>query len=226
MAAEAAKASPSSSLTTASPSVANCWTPFLDLAHMSHMYNVYPQHFYYVLAQEAAIQQAASASNYERPHKRRKVEGTSNSGQPQESTTHLWSDRRRSINFKPYSGLESVPNHPRQSQLPLKRRNDGLPAVPNYTKGSVGSSRTHVIQPDRGCTIGNLFPEILSMIFEYLDTQSKGRVAQVRQQQQQRFLIPTRCSNQYFLIHLGFQTMERCRLQEKRLERLNCHLTC
>jgi hypothetical protein len=26
---------------------------------------------------------------------------------------------------------------------------------------------TQVLQPDRGCTIGNLFPEILSMIFEY-----------------------------------------------------------
>ena len=31
------------------------------------------------------------------------------------------------------------------------------------------------------CTIGNLFPEILSTIFEYLDVPAKGRVAQVFQ---------------------------------------------
>ena len=31
------------------------------------------------------------------------------------------------------------------------------------------------------CTIGNLFPEILSTIFEYLDVPAKGRVAQVIQ---------------------------------------------
>merc|ERR1719410_486279 len=144
MAAEAAKASASSSLTTASnPIVA--WSPFLELAQLWNHHQFYPQNYYYhVLAQEVQAVQA----KYDRPpHKRRKVEAGIASKGPQESTTHLWPDRRRSINFKPYSGLESVPNHPRQSQLPLKRRNDGLPAVPNYTKGSSGSSRTQVIQP-------------------------------------------------------------------------------
>lgn len=174
MAAEAAKASSSSALTTASNPIVS-WSPFLELAQLYHQHHLYPQYYYHVLAQEVAVQ-----AKFDRPpHKRRKIEAGTASKGPQESTTHLWPDRRRSINFKPYSGLESVPNHPRQSQLPLKRRNDGLPAVPNYTKGSSGSSRTHVIQPDRGCTIGNLFPEILSIIFEYLDTQSKGRAAQV-----------------------------------------------
>ena len=171
MAAEAAKASGSQA---SNPIVANNWNTLLAFNQFYH--EVYQNPWYYVLAaKEVAVQ---AAVGYERPHKRRKTEA-SVVGQPQESTvTHLWNDRRRNI-FKPYSGLESA-NHPRQSQLPLKRRNDGLPAIPNYNKGSVGSSRTHVIQPDRGCTIGNLFPEILSIIFEYLDTQSKGRAAQVR----------------------------------------------
>ena len=213
MAAEAAKASTSSSLTTASHSVANCW-PILDPALM-YNFNLhsYPQHFYYLLAQQAVID-AHHQQTYERPpHKRRKVEGPSASiGQPKESTTHLWTERRRSINFKPYSGLESVHNHSRQSQLPLKRRNDGLPAIPNYTKGSVGSSRTPVIQPDRGCTIGNLFPEILSMIFEYLDTQSKGRVAQVRSNgiffnSNQMVLIGY--FNQFRFLHVGEMQLTR-----------------
>ena len=31
-------------------------------------------------------------------------------GQPKESTTHLWTDCRGSIHFKPYSGLEPVSN--------------------------------------------------------------------------------------------------------------------
>ena len=171
MAAEAAKASGSQA---SNPIVANNWNTLLAFNQFYH--DVYQHPLYYVLAaQEVAVQ---AAVGYEPRNKRRKIESTA-SGQPQESTvTHLWSDRRRNI-FKPYSGLESA-THPRINQQPLKRRTDGLPAIPNYTKGSVGSSRTHVIQPDRGCTIGNLFPEILSIIFEYLDTQSKGRVAQVR----------------------------------------------
>ena len=39
----------------------------------------------------------------------------------------------------------------------------------------VDKGYTHVVKT----TIGNLFPEILSIIFEYLDVPSKGRAAQV-----------------------------------------------
>ena len=47
----------------------------------------------------------------EEKEKRGKVEGPSATiGQPEESTTHLWTDWRGSIHFKPYSGLEPVSN--------------------------------------------------------------------------------------------------------------------
>ena len=63
-----------------------------------------------------------------------------------------------------------------------------LPLTKNYPRGCMilrnGDSRerveaeksyTHVVKT----TIGNLFPEILSIIFEHLDVPSKGRAAQV-----------------------------------------------
>jgi hypothetical protein len=63
-----------------------------------------------------------------------------------------------------------------------------LPLTKNHPRGCMtfrnGDSRerveveksyTHVVKT----TIGNLFPEILSIIFEYLDVPSIGRAAQV-----------------------------------------------
>merc|ERR1711879_611333 len=122
--------------------------------------------------------------------KRRKIEG-SNPVQEQQQVTNTrlsFDPRSRGrVGWKPYSDIR-LDQHgsfgpkslvrkgedPRPSKILGKRRHGDSSnhAIPNVVKN------TQVIQPDRGCTIGNLFPEILSMIFEYLDVQSKGRVAQ------------------------------------------------
>ena len=165
-----------SSNSTNSPTQ-NCWSP-LSVAAALDIYNFFGLSYYFVAA-DNAFQQAMA---YEPPRpKRRKVENLD-----QEScTTRLHHEKRgrNGVTFKPYSDIRldsssySKGLRTRELQLPLKRKHDGLSHIPT-NKGSVVKN-THVIQPDRGCTIGNLFPEILSMIFEYLDVQSKGRVAQV-----------------------------------------------
>lgn len=185
-----APAASTSSTSSQSPSVtsSSCWSQ-LSVAAALDIYNFFGLGAYYFVAADNAFQQAAAAAAAYDPQpprvKRRKIE-------VEESTTRLFDGKRNGrssgvVTFKPYSDirLDSSLNSSglrtgRELQLPLKRRHghDGLSHIPTQ-KGSVVKN-TQVIQPDRGCTIGNLFPEILSMIFEYLDVQSKGRVAQVR----------------------------------------------
>ena len=108
-----------------------------------------------------------------------------------DSTRLFLHDRRgRGITYKPYSDI-SLGNSQSGSGLPGEyfqqakkpRHLDGrrgTNGLHGHKQGQVGShKKAQIIQPDRGCTIGNLFPEVLSIIFEYLDEQSKGRVAQV-----------------------------------------------
>lgn len=144
-----------------------------------------------VLAAESAFAAAAYDQHPQRlPTKRRKVEGqatmsTNTVETSAASTTRLFpfDGRRGRVTFKPYSDIRldtTRSHHARECQQPLKRRHgDYLHAIPILNKNGSVVKNTHIIHPDRGCTIGNLFPEILSMIFEYLDVQSKGRVAQV-----------------------------------------------
>ena len=64
-----------------------------------------------------------------------------------------------------------------------------LPLAKNHPRGCMtfrnGDNLRERVEVDKGythvvkTTIGNLFPEILSIIFEYLDVPSKGRAAQV-----------------------------------------------
>ena len=92
------------------------------------------------------------------------------------------------MTFRPYS--DSL-NSPRQTYLglletqsPLNKSRSGLtgflPSNPSH-QGLTSLNYTDDKVHHQECTIGNLFPEILSTIFEYLDVPAKGRVAQVIQ---------------------------------------------
>ena len=179
--AEAAVASGSNN-TAQTASISSCWNPLsiaaaLDMA----VYNLYNLGYFYA----APDPSLANLANFEPPRpKRRKVENL-----PLENTsTRLYGTQRGRVTFKPYSDISLDSSMCQGGSRPrgdcqlagLKRRHDGLHNLPPHcTQRSTTHSHTVVIQPDLGCTIGNLFPEILSMIFEYLDVQSKGRVAQV-----------------------------------------------
>lgn len=162
---------------------ASTWSPLAINMALNELYGPY---YYGLMASVAAVaayeplavavtagpQRASSV-------KRRKVES------PVEATTNtrLLVDRRGRVTFKPYSDirLDSCSSSQAGGECqPLKRKLGQPLHSPLHSKGTK-CKKAAVVQPDRGCTIGNLFPEILSMIFEYLDVQSKGRVAQVRQ---------------------------------------------
>jgi hypothetical protein len=158
------------------------------------------------VAAMAAVHSAAAA-NYDqqqqpatRSSRKRKVDIPSSSccttTSKESTTTRLQLfDRRGRVTFKPYSDIRldsSLKSRARDCLLggpPLKKRQgDFLRTVPGCSNFGFGRqkglsgvlAKTQIIQQDRtDCTIGNLFPEILSIIFEYLDIQSKGRVAQV-----------------------------------------------
>lgn len=155
---------------------ASTWSPMaMELA----VCNWYGPYYYSLLTTFANFDQPPRA-------KRRKVEVTASTPMTSESTTtRLLFDRRGRVTFKPYSDIRldsSLSNHVGECQ-PLKRRLGEGPHTSGLNQGQhkgQASKKAQIIQPDRGCTIGNLFPEVLSMIFEYLDVQSKGRVAQVR----------------------------------------------
>lgn len=95
--------------------------------------------------------------------------------------------RAQNVSYRPYSDLSL----PRQGLPCGQKKNHGGPGglkkCGSYIKpGELGSvkpgrgsrgSEVEVIQD--GTTVDNLFPEILCLIFEKLDLQSKGRAAQV-----------------------------------------------
>ena len=141
----------------------------------------------------AASYHSSEAANAASRPKRRKVEGSNPVQEQQQcATTRLSYDPRNRgrVGWKPYSDIHGV-NGSLASGGRLARKGEDLrPNGLKTLKRKHGESLSHVnsnvvkntqvLQPDRGCTIGNLFPEILSMIFEYCDVQSKGRAAQVR----------------------------------------------
>eukprot|EP00096_Caligus_rogercresseyi_P013859 TRINITY_DN6457_c0_g1_i1.p1 TRINITY_DN6457_c0_g1~~TRINITY_DN6457_c0_g1_i1.p1 ORF type:complete len:539 (-),score=131.84 TRINITY_DN6457_c0_g1_i1:255-1721(-) len=123
--------------------------------------------------------QSTSNSNYLGPSsKRRKLEKT----EELLLNTRL---RRGPVTFRPYSdslvnastALESRPERYR-TRKSTHHRGDQSPS--RREGGEQGSStRSERSQEDSGTTVGHLFPEVLTLIFEYLDIQSKGRVARV-----------------------------------------------
>ena len=191
MAAEAV-ASTSNSQTHSSPAVvtsmaAASWSPASYSLDFLHWYGL--QNYYNLMA--ASLVPAANLQD--RTLRKRKANSPNEVVSQQHGaavlsgdSTRLF-DRRGKVTFKPYNDIRldsSLSTLPGEHYHQIKRRHlDGLRGtngLHGLKQGSSLSKKTQVIQPDRGCTIGNLFPEVLSIIFEYLDEQSKGRVAQVR----------------------------------------------
>ena len=120
-------------------------------------------------------------------------------------STRLFLRGRNGITYRPYSDIslgnsQSGSGLPGEYFQPKKPRHldgrRGTNGLNGHKQGQVGSlKKAQIIQPDRGCTIGNLFPEVLSIIFEYLDEQSKGRVAQVCQLFKRILISFTMCKN-------------------------------
>ena len=200
MASEAVASSSSTGTTNSPASISSCWNPYsVQAAYDMAVYNLtgfyglglfYDPNFPHIAASYHSSEAANAAS---RP-KRRKIEGSNpvQEQQQQCATTRLSYDPRNRgrVGWKPYSDIHGV-NGSLASGGRLARKGEDLrPNGLKTLKRKHGESLSHVnsnvvkntqvLQPDRGCTIGNLFPEILSMIFEYCDVQSKGRAAQVR----------------------------------------------
>jgi hypothetical protein len=162
----------------------------------------YGHPFYDVFAAYAAFAAASSASTSacEPPRaKKRKLEtstssSTSTTTTTSSSTTSSYSsadtsrlifDKRGHVTFRPYSdSLDSPrPTFFIETQSPLNKSRLGLTGSLPTTKSHKGLKDSESCEdkkvPHLECTIGNLFPEILSTIFEYLDVPAKGRAAQV-----------------------------------------------
>ncbi len=102
-------------------------------------------------------------------------------------TSRLIFDKRGHVTFRPYSDSLDSPRQTYYSLLeihsPLSKSRSGLTGSLPTTKSHKGLSDLDYPEekvPHQECTIGNLFPEVLSTIFEYLDVPAKGRAAQVR----------------------------------------------
>ena len=226
MAAEAV-ASTSNSQTHSSPAVvtsmaAASWSPASYSLEFLHWYGL--QNYYNMMA--ASLVPAANLQD--RTLRKRKANSPNEVVSQQHGaavlsgdSTRLF-DRRGKVTFKPYNDIRldsSLSTLPGEHYHQIKRRHlDGLRGtngLHGLKQGSSLSKKTQVIQPDRGCTIGNLFPEVLSIIFEYLDEQSKGRVAQVRSKEifgKIMYLACIRCD--YFVytvvttcLQMHFQTL-------------------
>ena len=79
--------------------------------------------------------------------------------------------------YRPYvSDLNSAPPQKKASCKRTSRSSENSSALRSRTKTEEFKER------DGTTTIDNLFPEILCLVFEKLDLQSKGRAAQVKRQ--------------------------------------------
>ena len=159
---------------------------------------------YDVFAAYAAFAAAAAGSQCEPPRaKKRKIEAPSTSTSSSTSTStssssssassmaaadtsRMMVDRRGHVTFRPYSDSLENPRQPflTETQSPQNRNRTGFSGSFPASKSLKGLSDSSCCDDKKvqhqECTIGNLFPEILSTIFEYLDVQAKGRVAQVQ----------------------------------------------
>ena len=121
----------------------------------------------------------ANFIEYEPYPKRRKVDKSNNYRQvavaePQDY--ELKHEKRTGkaahvVTFRPYSEVQQ--QHQQQQRPTVKKR---------YSKSEAAREKCrtrHERSPEEGTTVDNLFPEILCLIFEKLDVQSKGRAAQV-----------------------------------------------
>ena len=106
-----------------------------------------------------------------------------------ESNTRV---RSHNVSYRPYSDL----HHPNTGvkQKSSKKQLSGKSDVAVRAR----VQQDLVTQPE-GTTIDDLFPEILCLIFEQLDLQSKGRVAQVKTDKDMKYCIaPVRNTHRIF----------------------------
>ena len=129
----------------------------------------------------------ASFIEYAEPYpKRRKLDKTPVYQEQELTVGHRDSERRvksHSVPYRPYisSELTRVEKKPTNSKKSSKSHES--PSLRTRAKSEEEQER------DGRTTIDNLFPEILCLVFEALDLQSKGRAAQVE---------PTSCSTLRF----------------------------
>jgi hypothetical protein len=169
-----------------------------------HYYG-HPVVFYDVLAAYAAFA-AATSSQCELPRpKKRKLETAATSNPAASAdTSRLIVDRRGHVTFRPYSDSLDTPRKALlvETQTTLSRSRAGLTGYLPASKSQEGLSSSRLCEDKKvqhlECTIGNLFPEILSTIFCYLDVPSKGRAAQVMESSCVHTYLPTHvCTNIY-----------------------------
>ena len=117
----------------------------------------------------------ANFIEYEQHPKRRKLDSSNNyltseilSGDYETSTTVR---ARKGVSYRPYSDLSQ--------QSPGVKQKQNRNKTASKTEAVVKTRAQCEETPREGTTIDVLFPEILCLIFEKLDLQSKGRAAQV-----------------------------------------------
>lgn len=115
----------------------------------------------------------ANFIEYEQHPKRRKLDKANNyltsEPLPTEYETATTTRARKHVSYRPYSDL----THQTVKQKQTKK-------VASKAEQSAKTRTLHEECPREGTTIDQLFPEVLCLIFEKLDLQSKGRVAQVK----------------------------------------------
>ena len=145
---------------------------------------------YDVFAAYAAFAAAAAGSQCEPPRaKKRKIEAPSTSTSSSTSTStssssssassmaaadtsRMMVDRRGHVTFRPYSDSLENPRQPflTETQSPQNRNRTGFSGSFPASKSLKGLSDSSCCDDKKvqhqECTIGNLFPEILSTIFE------------------------------------------------------------
>ena len=118
----------------------------------------------------------ANFIEYEQHPKRRKLDSSNNYLTSEiltaeyESSTAVRSRKHHGVSYRPYSDLSQQSHGVKQKQSKK---------TANKTEAVVKTRAQSEETPLEGTTIDVLFPEILCLIFEKLDLQSKGRAAQV-----------------------------------------------
>ena len=114
--------------------------------------------------------------------KRRKLDKANNYNRSAEQVTEVVTSHRESakrvksqcsVTYRPYISDLSAPTQKKASCKRTSKSSENSLALRSRAKSEELKERD-------GTTIDNLFPEILCLIFEKLDLQSKGRAAQVK----------------------------------------------
>ena len=157
------------------------WTQQLEMASVLSGWYGYNIH---------NIFNVANFIEYEPYPKRRKLDKSNNYLTPESSLPPCESECREASNtrvrshhvtYRPYSDLH---HNTGVKQKSSKKQLSGKSDVTVRAR-----VQQDLVSPPEGTTIDDLFPEILCLIFEQLDLQSKGRVAQVKTDKDTKYFI-------------------------------------